>query len=78
MNKQEWEDHYTTKAQEPLQPPDTLLTDNRELLTGGTALDIAMGSGRNAFSTADYGGPTAGLYGPAAHDTRHSVGFPCH
>jgi tellurite methyltransferase len=61
MNKQEWEEHYKTKAHEAPQLPDTLLTDNRELLTGGTALDIAMGSGRNAFYLAECGYRVTGV-----------------
>jgi 2-polyprenyl-3-methyl-5-hydroxy-6-metoxy-1,4-benzoquinol methylase len=55
MDQQGWEQHYLDKEQEDLQPPDTLLTDNRTLLTGGTALDIAMGSGRNALFLAECG-----------------------
>ena len=55
MNQQEWEEHYRTAAHFEPQPPDTLLTDNRTLLTGGTALDIATGSGRNAFFLAECG-----------------------
>lgn len=55
MNQQEWEEHYRTASHSEPQLPDTLLTDNRTLLTGGTALDIATGSGRNAFFLADCG-----------------------
>lgn len=55
MNEQEWEEHYQKASQSDIQPPDTLLTDNRKLLTGGSALDIAMGSGRNALFLAECG-----------------------
>ena len=55
MNEQEWEEHYRTAAKTTPQSPDTLLTGNLKLLTGGTALDIAMGSGRNAFYLAECG-----------------------
>lgn len=55
MNQQEWEEHYRTADHSEPQPPDTLLTNNRTLLTGGTALDIATGSGRNAFFLAECG-----------------------
>ena len=55
MNQQEWEEHYRTASHSEPQPPDTLLTDNRTLLTGGMALDIATGSGRNAFFLAECG-----------------------
>jgi 2-polyprenyl-3-methyl-5-hydroxy-6-metoxy-1,4-benzoquinol methylase len=55
MNQQEWEEHYRTAAHSEPQPPDRLLTDNHTLLTGGTALDIATGSGRNAFFLAECG-----------------------
>lgn len=55
MDKQQWEQHYQAKESDELQPPDTLLTDNRKLLTGGTALDIATGSGRNALFLAECG-----------------------
>lgn len=55
MDKQQWEQHYQDKESDELQPPDTLLTNNRKLLTGGTALDIATGSGRNALFLAECG-----------------------
>lgn len=55
MNRQEWEELYKTFSQDSLRPPDELLTGNRHLLTGGLALDIATGSGRNAFYLAECG-----------------------
>jgi len=61
MDQQEWEHHYRDKTLDELQPPDTLLTDNRTLLTGGTALDIAMGSGRNALFLAECGYRVTGI-----------------
>lgn len=61
MDQHEWEQHYRDKTQDELQPPDTLLTDNRKLLTGGTALDIAMGSGRNALYLAECGYTVTGI-----------------
>ncbi len=61
MNQQEWEQHYLDKTQDELQPPDTLLTENQKLLTGGTALDIAMGSGRNALFLAECGYRVTGI-----------------
>lgn len=61
MDQQQWEQHYQDKQQDELQPPDTLLTENRKLLTGGTALDIAMGSGRNALFLAECGYKVTGI-----------------
>ncbi len=61
MNQQEWEEHYLEPERSELQPPDTLLTENRKLLTGGTALDIAMGSGRNALFLAECGYQVTGI-----------------
>jgi tellurite methyltransferase len=61
MNQQEWEAHYLKAERSELQPPDTLLTENRKLLTGGTALDIAMGSGRNALFLAECGYRVTGI-----------------
>jgi len=61
MNKQEWEEHYLEAERSDLQPPDTLLTENRKLLTSGTALDIAMGSGRNALFLAECGYRVTGI-----------------
>ena len=61
MNEQEWEEHYQKKSPADMQPPDSLLTDNRKLLTGGTALDIATGSGRNALFLAECGYQVVGV-----------------
>jgi len=61
MNQQEWEEHYLKTECSELQPPDTLLTENQKLLTGGTALDIAMGGGRNALFLAECGYQVTGI-----------------
>jgi len=55
MNEQQWEEHYREISAESLQTPDDLLVGNRRLLTGGLALDIASGSGRNALFLAECG-----------------------
>jgi len=55
MNQQQWEEHYRNAPVDRLQLPDELLTGNRALLTGGLALDIATGSGRNAMFLAECG-----------------------
>lgn len=55
MNEQQWEEHYRAISAESLQTPDALLAGNRRLLTGGLALDIASGSGRNALFLAECG-----------------------
>jgi len=61
MDQQQWEQHYQDKTKDELQPPDTLLIDNKKMLTGGTALDIAMGSGRNALFLAECGYQVTGI-----------------
>jgi tellurite methyltransferase len=61
MNEQQWEDHYRDASPDCLQPPDELLTANRLLLTGGRALDIASGSGRNALFLAQCGYRVIGI-----------------
>jgi len=61
MNQQEWEELYRTFSHDSLRPPDELLTGNRAFLTGGLALDIAMGSGRNAFYLAECGYRVIGI-----------------
>lgn len=61
MNRREWEKHYCEASTETLRPPDELLTGNRRLLTGGRALDIAMGSGRNALFLVESGYRVIGI-----------------
>ncbi len=55
MNKQQWEDHYRGADSGSPQGPDELLAGNPALLTGGLALDVACGSGRNALYLAECG-----------------------
>lgn len=61
MNQQQWEEHYRSATLRNPQPPDGLLTANRALLTGGLALDIATGSGRNGLFLAECGYRVIGI-----------------
>ncbi len=61
MNKKEWDKKYKSKnpGEEPEVP--SLLVENRHLLSGGTALDIAMGMGQNAAYLASCGYDVTGI-----------------
>jgi SAM-dependent methyltransferase len=57
----EWDERYRQGRGMP-EEPSALLVDNRALLpAGGHALDIAMGSGRNAFYLASLGFRVTGV-----------------
>ncbi len=58
---QEWDERYRQDRAMPEEPA-ALLVDNRALLpAGGRALDIAMGSGRNALYLASLGFQVTGI-----------------
>ena len=58
---QEWDERYRQGAGMP-EEPSGLLVENRALLpAGGSALDIAMGSGRNALYLASLGFRVTGV-----------------
>ena len=59
-DKQRWDEKWSSMAGES-DPPDLLLTQNRSLLTGSKALDIACGRGQNAIWLAQQGYSVLGV-----------------
>lgn len=61
MNIDKWEARYSSKTVNDLPEPAELLSNNARLLSGGKALDIAMGMGQNALYLAAMGYETTGV-----------------
>jgi len=59
MDNESWDRTYRSDGR--VSGPSRLLHEHRDLLTGGKALDIAMGSGRNAVMLASCGYDVTGI-----------------
>ncbi|MEI6126070.1 MAG: methyltransferase domain-containing protein [Pseudomonadota bacterium] len=61
MNEKRWEEKYTIKTVEDIPEPAKFLQHNAAALTGGRALDIAMGAGQNSVFLAQCGYDVTGV-----------------
>jgi 2-polyprenyl-3-methyl-5-hydroxy-6-metoxy-1,4-benzoquinol methylase len=61
MDKQAWDRKYKLKTSNPLPDPAELLRKNVNLISGGRALDIGMGTGQNAIFLATHGCDVIGI-----------------
>jgi SAM-dependent methyltransferase len=56
-----WDERWQQKKQEPVPTPDSWLIEQKAFLSGGTALDLACGRGRNSLFLAENGYEVLGI-----------------